>query len=215
MFASEPEKLLSLVKEYTSQHSSKPTILDVGCGYGRYLAPLTKAGFDVTGVEANESIVQKNKAQGLKCVTVKEFNQDDRIYDAVLLSHVVEHFSPEAAMHFIDSYASRVREGGYVFIATPLMSPYFYDDFDHVKPYNPVGVQMVFDRDLGAQVQYYAKNHLKLCNLWIRKSPLRAMFGRGMRVRSLLGQLLYFLSFTLISRKDGWIGVFQKQPQKK
>lgn len=43
----EDKKLLSLIKK------EKTTILDVGCGEGRYLIPLASSGHNVVGVDIN------------------------------------------------------------------------------------------------------------------------------------------------------------------
>ena len=56
----------------------------------------------------------------------------------------------------MDGYLDRLKVGGHLVIATPLMSNNFYDDFDHVRPYQSLGILMVFGGG-AAQVQYYAR----------------------------------------------------------
>jgi predicted SAM-dependent methyltransferase len=63
------------------------------------------------------------------------------------MSHVIEHFSPKDLIPFLDDYLDRLKVGGRLVIAIPLLTPYFYDDFDHVKPYHPMGILMVFCAD--------------------------------------------------------------------
>ena len=55
------------------------------------------------------------------------------------MSHVIEHFAPSDLLVFMDGYIDLLRPGGHLIIATPLMSPYFYDDFDHIKPLSTSG----------------------------------------------------------------------------
>jgi len=213
----ESEKLLKLMKKYAQRGSR---ILDVGCGYGRNLDLLLNAGYgNATGVEINAEIVERNKSCGRACVTVDEFNRTADKFDIILMSHVVEHFAPADLKNFIDGYLDRLVPRGYLVVATPLMSDYFYDDFDHIKPYHPSGILMVFGGG-GAQVQYYSRNKLKLVDLWFRKSHYHMSFFRSNYVMTPATRLIQFATFIsafafllsnrLLGKKDGWVGMFQK-----
>lgn len=212
----EKAKLLALVKKFAKPGAR---ILDIGCGYGRYIKPLNAMGYDILGVEQNNEIVKENCKKGLSCINVEGFKKITANFDVLILSHIIEHFTPSELLPFLDFYLSKLETDGYVIIATPLYSSYFYDDFDHVKPYHPLGLQMVFGNNQ-AQVQYYSVNKLVLRDLWFRKSPLlsglhRAKFlkssmTRVWRVYDLLMSIIYKLSFGFIGKKDGWVGVFQK-----
>ena len=193
-------------------------VLDVGCGFGRMLQPLAAAGLAVTGVEINQEIVAANRRKGLDCLTADEFKDTTGDFDVILMAHVIEHFSPDDLLTFMDGYLDRLRIGGRLIIATPLMSKYFYDDFDHIKPYQPAGVLMVFGKS--AQVQYYSRNKLALTGLVYRRSPFRISYARSRYVRSpwrfllmatdLLSGAVFLASAKLIGKTDGWIGVFEK-----
>src|SRR5437588_11052930 len=119
--------------------ASGKRVLDVGCGYGRLLALVKAAGFEVTGVEINAEIVAANRKAGLSCISADEFKTSNDRYDVMLMAHVIEHFAPADLLHFMDIYLDRLKPGGRLVIATPLMSDYFYDDFDHIRPYQPAG----------------------------------------------------------------------------
>jgi SAM-dependent methyltransferase len=207
------------VLAFVAQGGVRRRILDIGCGYGRNLTRLIAAGHDVLGVEINADIVKANVASGLPCVTPEEYEKDAAVYDVMLMSHFIEHFTPTDLHRVIDRYLDRLKVGGELVIATPLMSNNFYDDFDHVRPYQPLGLQMVFG-GTGAQVQYYARNRLALRDVWFRRSPWRMnhcrarhVFGpttRALQILDLLSVLVFRLTFGFLGRTDGWVGRFQK-----
>ena len=217
---SEQEKVLSIIKHYCSNSTHK--ILDIGCGEGRYLKILKKFGYNYLGVEINQDLVSKNIAKEFNCVTTDTFFKGDAKFDLILMSHIVEHFEPNSLKVFLESYLKRLNNGGILIIATPLMNPRFYDDFDHIKPYSPVGIMMVFGSET-SQVQYYSSEKIRLLDVWFRSSYFRPSNYKGRYIPSTAGKiyllieiasaLLWKFSFGLIGRKDGWVGVFQKISQ--
>jgi len=214
----EEDNLRKFMNELKSTNCK--SVLDVGCGYGRNMDILSQMSFDVIGVEINEDIVKKNNDRGLKCITVDKFLNEysESKFDVILMSHIIEHFHPKELKNFLDSYLEHLNIGGYLIIATPLESPYFYDDFDHVKPYHPTGVQMVFGGG-NAQVQYYSKHKLMLRDIWFRNSPFRCVMTRGQYIVkgskwhmliNIIYVIIFYLSFGYVGRKDGWMGMFEK-----
>lgn len=194
-------------------------VLDVGCGYGRVLDFLTKHYYDVAGVDKNKHIVQINKKACRNCQDLDEFKEDKKIYDVIIMFHVIEHFSPGELLEFMDFYLDRLKTRGYLIIATPLMTKYFYDDFDHIKPYNPVGIEMVFNASC-AQVQYYSRNKLKLENIKYKKYYYRLTDLKGLYIKTInkyfilfihfLSALAFKLSLGILGKKDGWMGLYKK-----
>jgi SAM-dependent methyltransferase len=218
-FDTEARIIVDMVKRASAAAEGRARILDVGCGYGRNLRALNGAGLSVTGVELNEEIVTANRRSGLACMTVAEFEASAARYDVVLMSHVIEHFAPAALVVFMDGYLDRLETGGRLVIATPLLTDYFFDDFDHVKPYHPIGLLMVFGEDR-AQVQYYARNRLALEDIWVRRSPLRLGHSRSRYMLSwrtrarqtveFFSALAFRASFGWIGAADGWVATFRK-----
>jgi SAM-dependent methyltransferase len=201
------------------EEAKKYRVLDVGCGYGRHLRELTGCGFDATGVDTNPDLVRANREAGLRCLFADEFTQTEDTYDVVLMSHVIEHFSPKELVPFLNGYLDRLKVGGRLIIATPLLTRFFYDDFDHVKPYHPMGILMVFG-DKRAQVQYYGKHTLRLEDVWIRRGHWRFAHRRARYMNSVATRLIqvaefgsalaFRLSGGLVGQADGWVGMFQK-----
>lgn len=208
--------MLNFLQKYSQQDCR---VLDVGCGYGKKTRGIATAGYDVLGVEINQQIVAVNQQTGLNCITVEEFLQNQDLYDVILMSHIIEHFHPSDLKDFMDFYLNRLKVGGYLIIATPLLTEYFYDDFDHVKPYLPLGILMVFGNS-PTQVQYYSQNKLSLTDLRFRRRHFRLTLVRGKYIRSwvtkfyqvleFISTVLCLISFGWIGRKDGWVGIFRK-----
>ena len=215
----ETPRMLDLVRRACAG-ISKPVILDVGCGYGRTLRALRAAGLSAVGIEINLDIVERNRDEGLECLLPDEFRDRGLVADVIVMSHVVEHFGPLQLLDFLNDYLSYLRPGGYLVIATPLASDRFFDDFDHVRPYQPLGFTMVYGAG-SAQVQYRGKHRLELVDLWFRRSPLSVAFARGLYIRSwtsrwlqlanLAGVAAFRASAGLIGRTTGWVGMFCKR----
>ncbi|MBU7582209.1 MAG: methyltransferase domain-containing protein [Nostoc sp. TH1S01] len=211
--------ILSFLEKYAQPERSKCKVLDVGCGLGKKLTALTKVGYQTLGVEVNVQIVESNQKQGLNCITVEEFFNKEEEFDIILMSHIIEHFYPAELKEFMDSYLDRLKVGGYLIIATPLLTKYFYDDFDHVKPYSPTGIWMVFGKT-ATQVQYYSRNKLSLKDLKFRRQPYKFTFVRGKYIRNwttkiyqvieFISVVLCLISFGWLGKKDGWVGIFKK-----
>ena len=195
-------------------------VLDIGCGYGRTMRALAEAGIRATGVELNPAIVDANRRNGLDCMTSGEFDEGTTRADVIILSHVIEHFQPDKLLEFLDAELDRLADGGTLVIATPLLHPRFFDDFDHVKPYHPAGILMVFGGG-GKQVQYYSRHELRMDRLWIRRSPYSVTFALGMQMKSGTSRVWQAVNFVLallhlvtggwIGRPTGWVGAFQKR----
>ncbi len=206
-------KIFSLKKEIK--------ILDIGCGYGRYLYPLRDiTNIDILGLDINPEIVEKNRKNGLKCMYTKEFDciKEKKEYDLLIMSHIIEHFYPDDLLKFLNKYLSYLKTDGYLIIATPLNSPYFYNDFDHIKSYFPTSIEMVFTGN-NNQIQYYGDHQLKLEDLWFRRRPLRLWFFPGLYIKkysqiprylNFFLKIFYILSFKLIGITDGWVGFYRK-----
>lgn len=196
-------------------------VVEVGCGYGRHLRALAARGIDAFGVEVNAAIVEKNNAAGLRCMTPEQFEASGAMARVLLMAHVIEHFAPRELLAFLERWLDRLEPGGSLVIATPLMSPHFYDDFDHVRPYHPEGLAMVFG-GTQAQVQYWSRHRLELVDVAFRRSPWRATLSRAiyhggprawpLYLANVLAAAAFRLTFGLLGRKTGWIGRFRKLP---
>jgi SAM-dependent methyltransferase len=193
-------------------------VLDVGCGTGRNLELLRTLGFTrVRGVDRNRALVAQNRARGFDCVTVEDLESDSTQYDLLVMSHIIEHFDHEELLTFLESYLKRLRTGGRLLIVTPLPSQAFYNDFDHTRPYLPIGLKMVFGDDL-AQVQFQSKDVLSLEDLRFYSDQFRLHFYRRLFLQhanplplwvNRVLKLLFVLSRGAIGRRVGWMGLYR------
>ncbi len=209
-------KIMKTVRMYTPKNGN---ILDVGCGYGRYLKPLSHEFKNIVGVDMNEHIVQELKKDEYNAMSLETFEESDTKFDTIIMSHIIEHFSPSDLLKMMNFYLSRLKTDGYLIIATPTLSEQFYYDFDHIRPYYPHSIVEVFGGD-NSQVQYYGQSALKAEKVWFRRSRIQVwktswMFNSKFTKNictgiNLLFAILYRYSFSLIGKRSGWIGVFRK-----
>jgi len=198
--------------------SSSWSILDVGCGFGRYLRLLNRPGMHAVGVDVSSEVVAHNQTMGFECY-LPDATEWRMEYDCILMSHIIEHFSPSELVSFMEGYLQYLRPGGYLVIATPLLTNYFFDDFTHIKPYHPESILMIFG-DANPQVSMRSSTKLVLRDLWFRRSAYRIRRVRmnyvgtagKVVIKAINGMLaiLYVASSGLLGKKDGWAGAFQK-----
>jgi len=213
----ETERIVETFRRVIQNKGS--SILEVGCGYGVNLQALKKAGFsNLIGVDINKHIVDSVKSLGLECIHAEDFDKSKQ-YDAILMSHIIEHFMPDDLLPFMDSYLDALKPSGHLVIVTPLMWHGFYYDFDHVKSYSPRGLLYVFGIN-NEQVQYYSRNKLIMEGLpYIGKTPYQIAWYKSFLLRSkniferafqFVLNVLFFVSKGYIGQANWWMGVFKK-----
>ena len=95
-------------------------VLEIGCGLGRNLKNL---GGNAVGVDPNADAVAICKERGLAAFTPAEFVATEHArasgFDALLVSHVLEHLAPAEAHDLINRYLPYIRGGARVVLITP------------------------------------------------------------------------------------------------
>lgn len=202
-----------VLKQITKERSN---ILDVGCGQGRYLMPLSKS-HTVVGIDINRDTVNELNSKGLKVLHADEIAQIDIRFDYIIMSHIIEHLLPLQMLETVDGYLELLKDGGELIIATPLLYNEFYDDFDHLKPYTAKSISMLFS-DF-PQHQKKPLNRLSLRKVWFRKWPFEFFYFQcdpfvTRLTKYVVNKLLwavFLISNKTIARTTGWVGVFVKQ----
>ncbi|KAJ9596864.1 hypothetical protein L9F63_012120, partial [Diploptera punctata] len=116
-------------KHYDSPHPLQGLkILDVGCGGGIFCEPLARLGAVVTGIDANQDMIELAKCHASQdptlsdrltyvCQTVEEHVTERKdYYDAIVASEVLEHVSQKEL--FLSSSVTSMKPGGSFFITT-------------------------------------------------------------------------------------------------
>ena len=126
------KRIIQIMKllEDSKPHSGgqKPSLLDIGCAYGPFLAVAAEAGFLPNGVEPAEDAVRYIKEE-LKFTAwhgifpdalpdeIRSANDKTRRYDAVTLWYVIEHFEGPGKM--LNEINKLLKKGGIVAFSTP------------------------------------------------------------------------------------------------
>lgn len=112
-------------------------IVDLACGAGRFIE---KDPCSIIGLERNEKSYKAAKAKGYNVIQgdiLQTLPFEDKSVGGVHISHVLEHLFPEQVYHVLCEADRILRDDGFLVIRTPYMHARFYDDLDHIKPYNP------------------------------------------------------------------------------
>jgi 2-polyprenyl-3-methyl-5-hydroxy-6-metoxy-1,4-benzoquinol methylase len=114
-------------------------LLDVGCGNGEFVAEAGAAGWRASGIDLDAAAVDAGRGAGfdLTVETIEEHAaRSPRAYDAVTLSHVVEHVADPVG--FLRCARELLRPGGRVWVATPNLGAMGHDrfgrDWIHLDP---------------------------------------------------------------------------------
>lgn len=203
--------------------SRQVRVIDFGCGRGRNLAFLKQIGFvNCLGVDISQDMVQEAMQAGLDAVLPDELDKrvPDGSADVVLLAHIIEHFRHEDLLKFLEGVFKKLKVGGMLIIATPLSTETFYNDFDHVRPYLPMGLNMMFGQG-AEQVQYQSRHILKLEDIDFGLQPHRLQWFRCFYLPSCRQRwpiwvnrflkLLYMVSCGSIGKKTSWLGAYTYQ----
>ena len=139
-------------------------LLDVGCGTGHHLAQLASRGFDGTGIDGSEQMLQharrKKPGAALGCADVEALPFSDRTFDLVLCVEVLRYLPDPARC--IGEMARVLRPGGFCLAtAAPILNLNGYWLVNRIVNRIPFG------------------NFVRLKQFFTTSRRLRKVFGRS------------------------------------
>lgn len=135
---------------------AKGSLLDVGCGTGAFLNEMKTAGWNITGLEPDET-ARKN-AQELFGIQTKPspelFSLPEGSYDAITMWHVLEHV--HQLHEYVEQLKKLLKPGGKLLIAVPNYTSYdagkyqrFWAAYDvprHLYHFSPASMRVLMEK---------------------------------------------------------------------
>jgi len=121
-------------------------ILEVACGSGKLLRFLKEQGYtDIAGVDISPEQVSlaKQVTENVVENNVLDFLEStEKRYDLIIGLDIIEHFTKDEALHFLQASSKALKPGGHLILQTPNAdSPWGgtirYGDFTHEICFNP------------------------------------------------------------------------------
>jgi SAM-dependent methyltransferase len=146
---------------YLDLFRGRSHVVDLGCGRGEFVELLTENGIGVTGVDANEDMVDFCRDRGLPVVRADLFAHleglPDASLDGVFAAQVVEHLPPRSIARLIGLCGRKLGRHGVVVFETinptcPEAMNWFYLDPSHVRPV-PADLLQFMAEEGGLQVR--------------------------------------------------------------
>jgi SAM-dependent methyltransferase len=188
------------------------SVLDIGCGHGKYLRLLHGRCSLVVGVDANSVQVEELRREGHEVFPPEEL--PERQYDILLMSHVIEHMPPETLLAFMDRYLPMLKDDGRLIVITPLPGMRFWFDFTHIRPYTPQSLGMMFGI-LDGPAALKLKTRLSLEDIWFFRDSWRCRmnrryYGDGILLANALLAGLHVASGGRLGALASWLGIYKR-----
>lgn len=129
-------------------------MLDLGCGWGGYLAFLQSQGYrDLTGVDSSAQQVEIAQRLGLSNVQVGDvfmpLEREDH-YACISAFNVLEHLDKDQVLPFLRAVKRSLRPGGCILLELPNANSPFggrtrYWDFTHELSFTPTSLVQLFE----------------------------------------------------------------------
>jgi len=135
-------------------HDKSAPILDVGCGYGRYVKALQELGYGgVRGIELSQDQVRR----AIEHLGLRGVEQADALhwladkheaFECILVFDVLEHLSEDDLRDLIRMMGDALRRGGTLIVQVPNglspMNPDIYGDITHVRAFTTKSIRQLF-----------------------------------------------------------------------
>lgn len=216
------------LKSLFEENLKGKSLLDIGCGRGKYLHLLSPICRKVTGVDINPTQVNKLREEGFDTYTPEDFPKDNK-YDVILMSHIIEHFDTKGLIELIDTYLALLGEDGVLIILTPMPGDRFWHDYTHIRPYTPQSLGMLFGI-LDGPTAFNRKQKMRLQNIWffrdswrirnnryyypsefiIQKNIKFRIFEKVITALNIILSALHAVSNGRLGVISSWVGIYRK-----
>lgn len=129
-------------------------ILEVGCGYGKYLQALSEMGYkDCYGIDLSpEQISYAQSVLGLANVELADalewLDGKEAMFDCILAIDILEHLENEALLDLVEKINMALKPDGIAIFQVPNamspLNPITYGDLTHVRAFTPDSMQQLF-----------------------------------------------------------------------
>ena len=118
------------------------TVLDLGCGSGRYTLFFAEQGFKVSAIDIAQSAVDMTRdwlsARGLtgdvRCASIEEIPFPDASFDALVSFGVLDHVLSPVAQEGLKEIRRVVKPGGLIHLNLRSTKAYHYGEGEQVEP---------------------------------------------------------------------------------
>jgi len=150
----------------------RSSVLDVACGTGTFLRQF---GPGAIGIDINPENVEFCLQQGLdaRVGSALQLPFQDRAFEAVHCSHLMQVFNPDQAVTLIRELARVTVPGGRIVLTTLSDFRRFFRHPENVRPYPPDAIRRLFGKQRGAQSpMFQAMPTLIERSIWLRHPAL-------------------------------------------
>lgn len=180
----------ALVKFFREHIKSNAVILDVGCGLGHNLTLLKDSGYpNIIGTDISSEMINFSKSKGHLVYSPEDLSGQEKRFDVLLFSHVLEHINYSDIQKVLESYFQLCNPGALVVICMPLVYDGFYHDVDHIKPYYAKGLITLFS-EMSVPKQYSSKYRLNLIDINYFRDSLLPYHLRCRHIRGVINYLV-------------------------
>ncbi len=155
------KSMLAWSKDYFRAHYAKllpadrnSKILEVGCGYGRYIQAMSEMGYaHCYGIDLSPEQISYAKATlGLNNVeqadALEWLNAKNGRFDCILALDILEHLNTHDLMELGEKMRAALKPGGTLIVQVPNgispVNPVPYGDLTHVRAFTPQSMQQFF-----------------------------------------------------------------------
>lgn len=107
-------------------HPAQGPTLEAGCGTGKFVFSLSKAGYETYGIDTAEKTIDEIKKNfpdlKVSVMDVRNLEFPDNFFAACWSLGVIEHFE-NGYQNVIKEMHRTLKPGGYIFLTSPTMSP--------------------------------------------------------------------------------------------